>query len=75
MRIELQIDSEEFWPRLREDVLAARESVCVQTYSFEGDTAEKAWLSSFVSSNPWMPVSWSTPGPSSSSTIDFSMPL
>jgi cardiolipin synthase A/B len=37
MRTELLLDSCEFWSRLKEDVGAARESVCVQTFSFEGD--------------------------------------
>lgn len=41
MRIELQVDSQEFWPRLREDILAAQESVRIQTLSFEGDSAGK----------------------------------
>jgi cardiolipin synthase len=38
VQIELLIDSEEFWARLKADIAAARRRVYVQTLSFEGDT-------------------------------------
>ncbi|MBA4155931.1 MAG: phosphatidylserine/phosphatidylglycerophosphate/cardiolipin synthase family protein [Gemmatimonadetes bacterium] len=37
MKIEITIDSDEFWARLVRDVRAARHSVRIQTLSFEGD--------------------------------------
>ena len=37
MRIELLLGSDEFWRRLRADVLDARRSAYVQTFTFEGD--------------------------------------
>ncbi len=49
MKLELLIDSTEFWPRLREDILSARHSVRVQTYSFEGDRAGKMLAEALLS--------------------------
>jgi cardiolipin synthase len=37
MSINLLVDFEEFWSSLRADIAAARESVMVQTFAFEGD--------------------------------------
>jgi cardiolipin synthase A/B len=39
MKLELLVDSGEFWPRAREEILAAQRSVFVQTLSLEGDAA------------------------------------
>jgi len=37
MKIELLVDAQEFWTRLKEDLGAARKNAYVQTLSFEGD--------------------------------------
>lgn len=37
MKIEITIDGDEFWTRLVQDIRAARDSVRIQTLSFEGD--------------------------------------
>jgi len=37
MRIELLVDSQEFWDRMRTDLRAARRTAYLQTFSFEGD--------------------------------------
>lgn len=50
MRIELTVDSEEFWPRLREDIREASESVLIQTLSMEGDAAGLALASELLGS-------------------------
>ncbi len=42
MRIQIQVDAEEFWPSLQSDVRAARDYVYIQTLSFEGDGVGKA---------------------------------
>lgn len=39
MKLNLLVGSDEFWASLREDIASARESVWVQTLSFEGDDA------------------------------------
>jgi cardiolipin synthase A/B len=39
MQVELTVGAEEFWPRLRQDIDDARDSVRVQTLSMEGDRA------------------------------------
>lgn len=41
MNIELLVDFNEFWPRLRADLQMARQSVLVQTFAFEGDSVGK----------------------------------
>ena len=41
MRIELLVDFNEFWTRLREDILSARRSVFIQTFALEGDSVGK----------------------------------
>ncbi|MFH1700814.1 MAG: phosphatidylserine/phosphatidylglycerophosphate/cardiolipin synthase family protein [Candidatus Zixiibacteriota bacterium] len=38
MKLELLIDSENFWGRFREDIAAARNAIYIQTLSFEGDS-------------------------------------
>lgn len=38
MPSELLVNFKEFWPRLREDILSARDSIYVQTFALEGDT-------------------------------------
>lgn len=52
MRLELLVDSTEFWPRLREDIFSARHSVRVQTYTFEGDRAGKMLADALLSIRP-----------------------
>lgn len=42
MRIELLVDSEEFWRRLQHDLEAASSTAYLQTFSFEGDRAGSA---------------------------------
>jgi cardiolipin synthase A/B len=39
MRIELLVGSDDFWRRMRADLLEARRSAYVQTFTFEGDRA------------------------------------
>ncbi|HBB95650.1 MAG TPA: phosphatidylserine/phosphatidylglycerophosphate/cardiolipin synthase family protein [Blastocatellia bacterium] len=38
MASELLVNFKEFWPRLREDILSARDSIYIQTFALEGDT-------------------------------------
>lgn len=42
MRIQIQVDAEEFWPSLQDDIRTAKEYVYVQALSFEGDRVGKA---------------------------------
>src|SRR2546430_17452148 len=37
MPSELLVNFKEFWPRLREDILSARDSIYIQTFALEGD--------------------------------------
>ncbi|MBT8488985.1 MAG: phosphatidylserine/phosphatidylglycerophosphate/cardiolipin synthase family protein [Gemmatimonadetes bacterium] len=37
MKIELLVGADEFWERMREDLVGARDSAYIQTFSFEGD--------------------------------------
>src|SRR5205823_3038435 len=37
MPSELLVNFTEFWPRLREDILSARDSIYIQTFALEGD--------------------------------------
>jgi cardiolipin synthase A/B len=39
VKLELLVDAREFWPRAREDIRTAQDSVLVQTLSLEGDSA------------------------------------
>ena len=38
MPSELLVNFKEFWPRLRDDILSARDSIYIQTFALEGDT-------------------------------------
>src|SRR5215510_3490247 len=38
MSVELLIDFQDFWTRLRRDISTARDSVFLQTFAFEGDS-------------------------------------
>ncbi|HXI62842.1 MAG TPA: phospholipase D-like domain-containing protein, partial [Pyrinomonadaceae bacterium] len=38
MPSELLVNFKEFWPRLREEILSARDSIYIQTFALEGDT-------------------------------------
>src|SRR5256714_3054052 len=51
MPTELLIDFNEFWARLKQDIAAARQSVFVQTFAFEGDTVGQK-LSEAILSSP-----------------------
>jgi len=48
--IELLVNYHEFWTRLSEDIRAARRSVFVQTFAFEGDTVGKQLSVALLSS-------------------------
>ena len=49
--MELLINFNEFWARLKQDIAAARQSVFVQTFAFEGDTVGQK-LSEAIRSSP-----------------------
>jgi cardiolipin synthase len=51
MKAELLVDYNEFWTRLSQDIVSAEQSVFVQTFAFEGDTAGKQLSSALLSSN------------------------
>lgn len=48
--MELLVNFNEFWPRLREDILSARESVLIQTFALEGDTVGRQLAAALRSS-------------------------
>src|SRR5918992_1132324 len=50
MAIELLVNFNEFWSRLREDIARAQESVLVQTFAFEGDSVGKQLAEALLSS-------------------------
>ena len=50
MSIELLLNFNEFWSRLREDIARAQESVYVQTFAFEGDSVGKQLAEALLSS-------------------------
>src|SRR5437870_5294577 len=50
-QMELLINFNEFWARLKQDIAAARQSVFVQTFAFEGDTVGQK-LSEAIRSSP-----------------------
>ena len=41
MTVELLVDFNDFWPRLREDIARAEESILIQTFAFEGESVGK----------------------------------
>ena len=47
---ELLVNFKEFWPRLREDILSARDSVYIQTFALEGDRVGLQLSESLLSS-------------------------
>ena len=49
MNIQLLVDFDEFWARLSEDISAARASVFVQTFAFEGDTVGQKLAAALLS--------------------------
>lgn len=51
MAVELLINFDEFWMRLREDIAAARESVLIQTFAFEGDPVGQQLAEALLSSS------------------------
>lgn len=50
MKIELLVDSREFWFRLEADLRAARDHVFAETLSFEGDTAGRGLAHALIAS-------------------------
>lgn len=50
MSIELLVNFNEFWSRLREDIARAQDSVFVQTFAFEGDFVGKQLAEALLSS-------------------------
>jgi cardiolipin synthase len=42
MRIQIQVDADEFWPSLQRDIKEARDYVFLQSLSFEGDSVGRA---------------------------------
>jgi cardiolipin synthase len=50
MRLKLLVDSGEFWGVLREDIRSAQQSIYIQTFSFEGDTAGKSLADALLAS-------------------------
>jgi cardiolipin synthase len=51
MAIALLVNFNEFWPRLREDMASARDSVLIQTFALEGDSVGQE-LSAALRSSP-----------------------
>ena len=49
MNIRLLVDFKEFWTRLSEDISAARDSVFVQTFAFEGDAVGQQLAAALLS--------------------------
>lgn len=50
MSIELLVNFNQFWSRLREDIARAQDSVFVQTFAFEGDSVGKQLAEALLSS-------------------------
>jgi len=50
MSIELLVNFNEFWSRLREDILSARNSVLIQTFALEGDRIGRQLAHTLLSS-------------------------
>ena len=50
MSIQLLVNFNEFWSRLREDIARAQESVLIQTFAFEGDSVGKQLAAALLSS-------------------------
>ncbi|HXT64226.1 MAG TPA: phosphatidylserine/phosphatidylglycerophosphate/cardiolipin synthase family protein [Pyrinomonadaceae bacterium] len=50
MAVELLVNFNEFWTRLREDIADAKESVFIQTFAFEGDSVGKQLAAALLSS-------------------------
>ncbi len=50
MPTKLLVNFNEFWARLSEDIAAAEDSVCVQTFAFEGDSIGKQLAAALLSS-------------------------
>jgi cardiolipin synthase len=51
MSLKIQIDSDEIWSSLEDEIHSAKEYVYIQTLSFEGDTVGKRLAKSLASSN------------------------
>lgn len=51
MKIEILVDSKDFWERFRGDIAAARKNIYIQTLSFEGDSAGWALAQSLMASS------------------------
>ena len=51
MRVEVLVNFKEFWPRLRQDIAAAKQSVWIQTFAFEGDSVGQELAETLLESN------------------------
>ncbi len=51
MEITILVDSDEFWTRLNEDISLSNDSIFIQTFSFEADSAGKMLSNSLLSSS------------------------
>lgn len=51
MKIDILIDSNEFWKSLKTDILLSKDYIYIQTLSFEGDSIGKLLVHSLLSSN------------------------
>ena len=50
MKIEILVDSDEFWTRLSEDMASAKDCVYLQTMSYEGDATGQMVGQAFIDS-------------------------
>src|SRR5438105_4286547 len=50
MAIELLVDFDEFWSRLRDDISSAKESIFIQTFALEGDSVGKELAAALLAS-------------------------
>jgi cardiolipin synthase A/B len=50
MRLELLVNFEQFWARLKDDLATAQSSVWIQTFAFEGDTVGQRLAAALASS-------------------------
>jgi cardiolipin synthase len=51
MSVELLVNFNEFWSRLRDDILGAKDSVFIQTFALEGDSVGKQLAETLLSAN------------------------
>src|SRR5438132_6766070 len=51
MAVELLVNFSEFWPRLREDIARAQDSIWIQTFAFEGDSVGQALTDALIAAS------------------------